>query len=508
METEVVAPRWGALHGARRRSREAAGSLSAARVLVVTSVAAYAALLGGAAVLHYLVFRTPHSDLGNMAQAVWSTAHGHFLGMTAASGHDITRLGVHVEPFLALLVPLWWLWGSPMMLVVVQAVVVSTGAIPVYWLARKHLRSERAAVHFALAYLLFPATQFNAFDPSSGFHAVSLAVPLILFAFWFLDGDRLVPFVVLAILAGATREQIPAAVGGLGIWYAIRRGRRLAGLAIFSVGVIVTITNFLVVIPAFGVSGINPFAGRYKQVGGTPQGMVHKLVSDPIAFLQTAATTHKLLYLVLLFAPFLGFWIREPLILLGAVPQLAIDLLSSRPEQTEIPYHYTAGIVPFVVAASVLGAARFRGDPGRLSFGVLVAVACTAVYSPLLMLRSDVAELSSPTRSADAHAVSLVPASVPVSASNQLGASLSARRYSFTFPAVGSARWIVVDSRDPTYIDARAYARAIRAVEDNRTWRLVYATCGVVVLHRVPAQTAAWTPTRGIIPARRCASRG
>lgn len=77
-----------------------------ARVLVVTSVAAYAALLAGAAVLHYLVFRTPHSDLGNMAQAVWSTAHGHFLGMTAASGHDITRLGVHIEPFLVLLVPL------------------------------------------------------------------------------------------------------------------------------------------------------------------------------------------------------------------------------------------------------------------------------------------------------------------------------------------------------------------------------------------------------------------
>jgi uncharacterized membrane protein len=484
VETEVVAPRWGALHGARRRSREAAGSLSAARVLVVTSVAAYAALLAGAAVLHYLVFRTPHSDLGNMAQAVWSTAHGHFLGMTAASGHDITRLGVHVEPFLALLVPLWWLWGSPMMLVVVQAVVVSTGAIPVYWLARKHLRSERAAVHFALAYLLFPATQFNAFDPSSGFHAVSLSIPLILFAIWFLDEDRLVAFVVVALLAGATREQIPAAVGCLGIWYSVRRGRRLAGLAILSVGVMVTIANFLVVIPAFAVSGINPFAGRYKQVGATPRGMAHKLVSDPIAFVHAAATTHKLVYVVLLFAPFLGFWIREPLLLFGAVPQLAIDLFSARPEQTEIPYHYTAGIVPFVVAASVLGAARFRGDPGRLSFYTLVAVACTAVYSPLLMIRSDIAALSSPTRAAKARALSLVPASVPVSASNQLGASLSARRYSFTFPTIGSATWVVVDKADPTYRDAATYLYAIRALESSQRWKIVFSSYGVAVIER------------------------
>lgn len=483
METEAVAPRWGALRGARRRNREAAGSLSAARVLVVTSVAVYGALLAGAAVLHYLVFRTPHSDLGNMAQAVWSTDHGHFLGMTATSGREITRLAVHVEPFLALLVPLWWLWGSPMMLVVVQAAVVSTGAIPVYWLARKHLGSERAAVHFALAYLFFPATQFNAFDPSSGFHAVSLSVPLILFAIWFLDGERLVPFVIFALLAGATREQIPAAVGCLGIWYAIRRGRRLAGLAIFSVGVIVSLVNFLVVIPAFSASGINAFSGRYKQVGGTPEGMLRKLVSDPFAFVQAAATTHKLVYLLLLFVPFLGFWLREPLVLLGAVPQLAIDLFSSRPEQTEIPYHYTAGIVPFVVAASVLGAARFRGDPGRLSFFALVAVACTAVYSPLLMLRSDVAELSSPTRSAEAHALSLVPASVPVSASNQLGASLSARRYSFTFPTIGSATWVVVDKADPTYRDKATYRYAIRALESSPRWKIVFSSHGVAVLH-------------------------
>src|SRR5437588_12554051 len=129
MDAEAVAPRWGVLRGARRQDRTAAGSLSAASVLVGISVVAYAALLAGAAVLHYLVFRTPHSDLGNMSQAVWSTAHGHFLGMTATSGREITRLAVHVEPFLALLVPLWWLWGSPMMLVVVQAVVVSTGAL-------------------------------------------------------------------------------------------------------------------------------------------------------------------------------------------------------------------------------------------------------------------------------------------------------------------------------------------------------------------------------------------
>ena len=99
-----------------------------------------------------------------------------------------------------------------------------------YWLARKHLQSERAGLHFALAYLLYPATQFNAFTVTSSFHSVAIAVPLILFAVWFLDEDRLVSFTVFAVLAATTKEEIALAVGCLGIWYAVRKRRRVASI--------------------------------------------------------------------------------------------------------------------------------------------------------------------------------------------------------------------------------------------------------------------------------------
>jgi uncharacterized membrane protein len=482
METEAPVPSSGGLRGIMVRNREAVDSRSTARVVVWSAVATYAVAFVGAAVVHYLVFRSPHNDLGNMAQAIWSTAHGHFLEVTAMSGREVSRLSVHVEPFLILLVPLWLVWSSPLLLVVIEAVVVSTGALPVFWLARKHLGNERAAVHFALAYLIFPATQFNAFEAASGFHAVSLAVPFILFAIWFLDEDRLALFALFALLACSTREQIPAAVGCLGIWYGVRRSRRVAGLAIFCAGLVGSLVNFLVVIPHFSRSGIDPFAGRYKAVGSTPHGMLHKLVSDPTAFVHAAATTYKLVWLILLFVPFLGFWAWEPLLLLGAVPELVIDLFSSKPEMTSVAYHYTAGIVPFLIAASIFGVARLRGDPGRVSLLVLVAVACTAAYSPLWVLRSDVGALSSSKREATMRAIKLIPNNAAVSTSNQLGTPLSARRYSFVFPTLGAATWIVVDRADPTYIDTVGYARAIRAVEVSGNWKIVYSSHGVLVL--------------------------
>src|SRR5207245_337596 len=107
--------------------------------------------------LRHDAYATGRFDLGNMVQAVWSTAHGHPLRMTDLHGDQISRLAAHVDPILVLFAPLWWLWPSPQLLLVVQALVVAFGAVPVFLLARKHLGSARAGLGFAIAYLLYPA---------------------------------------------------------------------------------------------------------------------------------------------------------------------------------------------------------------------------------------------------------------------------------------------------------------------------------------------------------------
>ena len=465
--------------------RRAAQAADVARRVVYGAAGLYAVAFAAAAVLHFLVFQSAHADLGTMTQALWSTAHGHFLETTTIPGSNTTRLAGHVDPFLVLLLPLWWVWSSPLMLVIVQAIAVSTGALPVYWLARKHLRSDRAAVHFALAYLLIPATQFNAFTVSSGFHAVSIAIPLILFAIWFLDEDRLVPFVVFALLAASTKEEIPVAVGCLGIWYAVRKGRRAVGLSIFVLGLTVSLVDFLVVIPHFSPTGIDPFAWRYQQVGGTPTGIAQTAFTHPGGLVHAIATTHKLVYVLLLLGPLLGLWLLEPLLFLGAVPDLSINLLSSLGDQTVVAYHWTAGIVPFAIAATIFGAARLKRHPRHVSLCVLVAAVCLGVYSPVVLAAGgDLRAWSSPVRSAKMHALDLMPSGVPVSASNQLGTYLSARRYSYTFPTVGRARWVVIDRADPTYRHSLLYQRRVREIESSPRWVTLYSSHGVVVLRK------------------------
>jgi uncharacterized membrane protein len=447
----------------------------------------YAVLFAVAAAVVYLSFQEQRLDLGDMVQAVWSTAHGHFLQVTTPQGHEIVRLGIHADPILALFAPLWWLWPSPLLLLVVQAAAVASGVLPVYWLSRKHLESERAAAHFAFAYLLFPATQWNALTDVTGPHPVSLAVPLILYAIWFLDNDRLVPFALMALLAASTKEEIPIAVGCLGIWYAVRKGRRLAGATILALGTAGTLVDLLLVIPHYSPVGTSPFAGRYTAIGSTPRGIVHKLASDPLVFVHAVASGHKLLFVVLLLVPFLGLWAFEPLLALCAIPDLAVDLFSSEPLQTKLQGHYTAGIFPFIIAASILGTARLRRDQARVSFYALAGVAVLMLLSPLIYAGADLAAGLpwNTVHAAKTQALQTVPADASVAASQEIAGYLSARRSISIFPFTGDARWIVVDSHDTSYGgDETRFRRVLARYEHDPRWRIVYTHRGIVVLRR------------------------
>ena len=176
--------------------------------------------------LRLLGFRLGRFDLGNMVQAVWSTAHGRPLDYTRIDGQQTARLASHVDPILVLLAPLWAVVPSPLTLAAVQIVAVALGALPVYWLGRRHLGSERLAALLALAYLAYPWLSWNAVD---AMHPATLAVPLFLYCVYFLDGDRLWAAAPFAVLALATGELMGISLAALGVWYGLARRRRWAG---------------------------------------------------------------------------------------------------------------------------------------------------------------------------------------------------------------------------------------------------------------------------------------
>ena len=461
--------------------------------LLWVAMAAYATAFAALSVLRHRAFETGRFDLGNMVQAVWSTAHGHPLQVTNLHGAQVSRLGAHVDPILLVFAPLWWLWPHPSLLLTAQAPAVALGALPVFWLARKHTDSERAALGFSLAYLLFPATEWMTLNE---FHPVALACPLLLFAIWYLDEDRLLPFALFALLAALTREEIPIVIAGLGIWYAIGRRRWLAGGAIAVAGVAAAAIAIQVVIPHFHQGSESSFYGRYEAVGGSASGIVKKIVTDPGRLISVAFDHRGTHYLLDLLLPMAALALLAPLLLVALVPELALNLLSSVDAQSSIHYHYVAAEIPILFAAAAIGARRLgRQAPAAAIVAVLAAIAGNYLLGPIPLwrflpggetLQAKSAQVTRHDRIA-ARELKLIPVGAPVSATNALGAHLSERKHIFSFPYLKGAEWVVVDARKPSlgdHNDKEGGLRRIAELRQDPRFRLVSAADGVLVFRR------------------------
>jgi uncharacterized membrane protein len=467
------------------------------QTLLWTAIAAYAAGFGALSCLRQLAFETGRFDLGNMVQAVWTTAHGHPLAMTDLHGEQTSRLAAHVDPIIALFAPLWWVWPNPALLLTVQAVAIALGALPVFWLARKHLGSEHAALGFALAYLLYPATGWLTLNE---FHPVALACPLLLYAMWFLDEGRILPFAIAAIAAALTKEEVPLVIAGIGVWAALARRRPRLGIAVFALGVAAAAFAIGVVIPHFNAGASSSFYSRYAEVGGSAGGIVRTAVTDPLRLLEVAFDRRGIRYVVDLGVPLLGLFVLAPLMLVAALPEFAINLLSATRTQTSIHFHYTAAEIPLLFAATVLGAGRLvRARPQLvrpLGFAVAaVALAANYALGPIPLwqgfpggedLQARASRVTGHDRIA-ARAVELVPDRAVVSVSNSLGGHLSARRRVLSFPNLADASWVAVDETQPGYLDRVAplpFAARLAQLRRNPNWRLVFERDGILVFHR------------------------
>jgi uncharacterized membrane protein len=413
---------------------------------------------------------------------------------------EVSRLGIHVDPIIALFAPLWWLWPSPLLLLTVQAFAFALGAVPLFWLGRKHLSHDRDAALVAISYLLCPTVAWNAVDD---FHAVGLAVPLLLFAIWYLDEDRLLAFAVVAGAATLCQEQIGLIVGCLGLWYGWRR-RSSTGVAIAVAGFAVTAVDFAVVLRHF--SGGTPYSARF---GGTPGAILSDLFTRP-RVLARQITKHDLMGL-LPAIPVLGLCFGST-IAVAASPQVVLLLLSRRPGDWDWFGVNELLLIPFVYAATILtlgGPARASkaGLPNVLAVWVLAtSMAVASVLGPISLfgLNHMYVFEHRASVSAEQQAVKLIPADAPVSATGHLALPLAARRYLYVFPVIKNAAWVLVDVRDDRlpdmeYIRQRAgievgvsdlyhqpglMHRSLRRLLHSRRWRLLFRRDGIYVFKR------------------------
>jgi uncharacterized membrane protein len=446
---------------------------------VYVMVAVYAVVFAALSILQHQSFQTNAFDLGNMDQAVWNTAHGRPLEFTNWPG-GTNRLAAHVEPVLLLVALAYSVYSSPLTLLVLQSAIVALGALPAYWLARDIFGGGKVAAVFALSNLLSPALEIaNLAD----FHPVAFSSSFLLFAFYYLHRRSYLPFALFAVLAMATKEQVPLTVFAMGLYIAFGQKARGAGYMTCAVSAIWAFVAFAIVIPHFNAAaGVSPYVSRYDQLGAGP--------------LQIITAPARLEYLQSLFQPLFFLPLLSPLTLALALPELGINLMSNFEQMYSGGAHYGAVLVPLITVSAILGAgtlhslvAPLHPRAGRsvrwVLGGSIMVASLTGFTAQVLLPLSDHPPFPNEHDHRAEEVLRLVPATAAVSASSGLNPHLSQRQQLTLFPELGNATYVAIDvTATPYPVDAANQWYRLQQLLDSGGWGVRAVSDGVLLLQQ------------------------
>ena len=448
-------------------------------VIMAALIIVYIVYFTAVSFLRYDNFYTGRFDLGNMDQTVWNTLNGRIFELTDPNGIEIvSRLAYHADFILILLAPFYLLWDDPRMLLLIQTTVLAVGSVFVYKIANNTTRSKNLSLVFAAIFLLNPAVQYtNLYD----FHPVTLATTFLLGTFYFLLKKRYVLFFLLAVLAALTKEQVWVIIALFGIYIFFSKPARHSEdserrdapdgasrsvedsrisssisdsgqarmTAIKMFGLIITLASLLVfyfliwhAIP--NALGSDHFAlSYYSDFGDSPTNIVRNVFTSPHKLLSTIFHRDQLHYLQQLFLP-LGFIsLLSPILLILALPDLFINLLSNNPQLHQIYYQYSATITPFIFISAIFGVRNlkvwFPKLPNVLVTCYLLIVTCYSAYlfGPLPFSKSpNIDMFTNPQKNKAVidNFISNIPSKYSVSATNNIGSHLSHRQNIYNVP--------------------------------------------------------------------------
>ncbi len=346
-----------------------------------TLVGLYVALFGSVSTLKYFTFAYDDFDLAVHAQVIWNLAYG---GSGTSSILGLHFLGNHAHLISFFIVPLYRLLPYPLTLLWLQTLALGAAALPLIFLARSVV-GRGWSVGVTLLYVLYPGLAFtNLYE----FHPTVFATFFLSWTLWMYHTRRFGAFALFLFLAMLCQENIALAGLGIGVYAFLQRRSWRWSVFPFVFGVAYFLVAVRVLMPHYNRGVIN-FLLLYEGLGETPGAIIKTLLFHPAKVVEIVATAHKGFYIAVLFLPVAFLPVLHPVSLVAVMPFLFQHLLSTRPSDTQIYFHYTAELIPFIFYSCVFGLGRLLERWNRdmlrgplIGFLLVVAVIFSLTLGP------------------------------------------------------------------------------------------------------------------------------
>jgi len=316
------------------------------------SAAVYVLLFFSWCCLKYYGFAYDDFDLAHHDQIIWNILHGRIFNSILG----IDFLGNHVHFISFLVAPLYWFVPHPLFLLFLQTVFLAAGVYPLYGLARLYLDCRMSLI-VCIIYLLYPGLGYtNLFE----FHPTCFAVFFLLCTAYYFFKEKFIHFNVFMFLSLLCQENMALIFFMWGIYaFFLKRELKWVLWPTF-LGLIYFLICVYFILPGFNKK-IFDFFSIYGPLGGSLGQVAQTCFLHPAKVAGILFQPHKMFYLAQLFTsvsfiPFLS--------LLSLLPVFLIflqHLLSSRPSEVSLHYHYTAELIPFIFVAFVFGIKKITG---------------------------------------------------------------------------------------------------------------------------------------------------
>jgi len=454
-------------------------------------------------VLNHISFNTSIYDLGINTNALYDYSRLGWNDSLLLKSSKQNLLGEHFDLYLILLAPLSYFLKS-YTLIFIQAIALSLGGLGIYKYFYAVTSSRRfanaAALYFFLFFGVFSSLLFS-------YESYAVASMIIPWFFYFFHKERFTTATFLFLLIIISRESISLwmAVVCLGMianyynnW---RLAKKLLELALISFLYYMLVTEMIM--PAFSTAEKN-IQFEYSGVGETYLKSVGWIIAHPVLVVKMLLFNHlgiegydytKIIFIV--FGALSGgiFLIFRPQYIIMLIPVYFSKLLSDHVDLWGINGHYCIQLAPIFTLGifsyfSGIWQIRLRRT---LIISTLIISSLLTVYfiintsgksQPRSLFSIETVKNLRKNHEIQ-KAINTIPITSPVSAEYNYVPHLAYRDYTYVFPDIRDASYIVISKRHHVEDSlSDIYHIAATDVINSREWTIEYQNNNFYIMKR------------------------
>ncbi len=311
------------------------------------------ALIG---VCRYLSFSTPNFDFGIFSQMFYYMKTELIPFTTCEREKLLSHFAVHLSPVYYLLLPIYYVFDSPLTLQISQAVILGSALVPLYLLLKHFKLSDKVTVLMMTSFCFYPAV-FG--GTSYDFHENCFLLPFILWLLYFAEKGKHLPMYIFMLLTFSVKEDAPIYVAFIALYFIFSGKKKLHGIVMF----LSSVLYFCLAVFFLKTYGDGAMTGRFDNfITDENLGLVDVFITifkNPAYFISQCISEEKLVFILFMLLPlsFLPILSKKwsQFILVG--PLILINLMSDYTYQHSIYFQYVYGTTAVLFYLSVLNIA-------------------------------------------------------------------------------------------------------------------------------------------------------